>query len=141
MCFKIILCHLETGFLQDMAVILDPKPVLTGSPKQIAWAEKIRTGQLTEFRRCRLKELMTIHGWYSISEPDIRLPTVRSETAPLPLGFSRAIAQCEQALNADQNLVSLFSQSAASFWIDHRDQSLFDTVTPEAIPSMPDPDL
>ncbi|WP_034999233.1 hypothetical protein [Beijerinckia mobilis] len=124
--FKIILSRLDGGFIQDIAVTIDPEPALTGSPKQIAWAQQIRRAQLLDFRRNRLKDLMLVHGWFPNGEPDIRLPSVRSATAPLPGAFTRAIALCEQTLNADQQLVDLFGKTAASFWIDHRKQSLFD---------------
>lgn len=79
-------------------------PKLNGSDKQIAWAEKIRAGKLETVRQARAGELDRLYFeayWGTV-------------------GFNNQAMPVDD-VNIDYAIGLLMAQTAASWWIDHRE--------------------
>lgn len=106
-----------SGAVNLFAIELENLPALTGSPKQIAWAEKIRasiiSGELTKATRKGVNRFGGIVN-------DIWMASEEEEAS--------AIEAMVAAFSASKTTQALFGQSAASFWIDHRSSSMGEMI-------------
>ena len=100
-------------------------PVLTGSEKQIAWAEKIRADKLATLESLSEVQGIQFHGYWDFHHlRDVLSTADKSAIDACRYDLNQAFAVCTQLPYIKRGFDLLANQTKAAWWIDNRDSKL-----------------